>query len=125
MPLPHLGIDEEVRVCDGCYIKLKLAKAARKDGLPPLPTFATNATSSPQKTTESNVSASAAQSQQADDTFDEDMKRAIEESLKEAERQKSGYGAGYTPSSAQQNRSTPDVRSCRCYECYKEKKGLT
>ncbi|KAL1933920.1 hypothetical protein VTP01DRAFT_8010 [Rhizomucor pusillus] len=110
MPLPHLGIDEEVRVCDGCYIKLKLAKAARKDGLPPLPTFATNATSSPQKTTESNVSASVTQSQQADDTFDEDMKRAIEESLKEAERQKSGYGAGYTPSSAQQNRSTPDTQ---------------
>lgn len=108
MPLPHLGIDEEVRVCDGCYIKLKLAKAARKDGLPPLPTSSTSV-SSPQKTTESATSAPAMQSQQADDTFDEDMKRAIEESLKEAERRKSGYGTGYTPASTQRSKSTPDV----------------
>lgn len=94
MPLPHLGIDEEVRVCDGCYIKLKLAKASKKEGLPPLPnTF--GSPSSVKPATQSTPAPPAP----ADD-FDEDMKKAIEMSLKEEEQRKSGFGAGYTPAAA-------------------------
>lgn len=96
MPLPHIGIDEEVRVCDGCYIKLKLAKVAKKDALPPLPGLRP-ATSQQQQQPATSSSRQASGDAQ-DDTFDEDMKKAIEMSLKEAEQYKSGYGAGYTPS---------------------------
>lgn len=97
MPLPHIGIDEEVRVCDGCYIKLKLAKVAKKDALPPLPGLRP-ATSQQQQQQPATSSSRQASGDAQDDTFDEDMKKAIEMSLKEAEQYKSGYGAGYTPS---------------------------
>ncbi|ORZ00566.1 hypothetical protein BCR43DRAFT_485429 [Syncephalastrum racemosum] len=98
MALPHLGIDEEVRVCDGCYIKLKLAKASKKDGLPPLPN-----TFGPSSSAKTPVQSTPAPPAPADD-FDEDMKKAIEMSLKEEEQRKSGFGAGYTPAAA---RSSP------------------
>ncbi|CDH51224.1 ubiquitin binding protein [Lichtheimia corymbifera JMRC:FSU:9682] len=104
MPLPHIGIDEEVRVCDGCYIKLKLAKVAKKDALPPLPGLRPAATSQQPAAPQSSSRQASGDAQ--DETFDEDMKRAIEMSLKEAEQYKSGYGAGYTPSQPSQPTST-------------------
>ena len=114
MPLPHLGIDEEVRVCDGCHIKLKLAKAAKKNVLPPLPfSPPSQATAVPQPSYQQH-NAPSSQSvptsgtvppSGAEEDFDEDMKKAIEMSLKEAEQQKN-FGRGYTPSQ-QPSRSTP------------------
>lgn len=80
MPLPHLGINEYVRVCDGCHIKLKLDKSA---------IAASTSTSSIKKPAEP------VQSPPQGDAFDDDMKKAIELSLKEAEQQKNAYGAGY------------------------------
>ncbi|OBZ85373.1 Vacuolar protein sorting-associated protein 27 [Choanephora cucurbitarum] len=79
MPLPKLGINESVRVCDGCYIKLKLEKASVQTATPKpaaIPPPSTNQT-------------------EDSDHFDDDMKRAIELSLKEAEQSKNSYGAGY------------------------------
>lgn len=81
MPLPHLGINEYVRVCDGCHIKLKLDKAA---------ITASTSTSSVKK----SIPVAAPEPSQTDD-FDDDMKKAIELSLKEAEQQKNSFGAGY------------------------------
>ncbi|KAI9277153.1 hypothetical protein BDA99DRAFT_495020 [Phascolomyces articulosus] len=113
IPLPHLGIDEEVRVCDGCYIKLKLAKASKKGGLPPLPfspsSHASSATpyssSSFQQQQQQPAQSASSSAAPADDEFDEDMKKAIEMSLKEEEQRKN-FGRGYTPSQ-QPSRSTP------------------
>ncbi|CAO3595717.1 unnamed protein product [Absidia cylindrospora] len=111
MPLPHLAINEEVRVCDGCYIKLKLAKVAKKDAV--APTFGTSAAPMPaflkqySDTPEpaNNVSTNrtetilTSQPQNDDDGFDDDLKKAIELSLKEEEARKGGHGGtGYTPS---------------------------
>ncbi|KAI7853754.1 hypothetical protein BDC45DRAFT_441684 [Circinella umbellata] len=114
MTLPHLGIDEEVRVCDGCHIKLKLAKAAKKNVLPPLPfSPPSQATAVPQPSYQQH-NAPSSQSvptsgtvppSGAEEDFDEDMKKAIEMSLKEAEQQKN-FGRGYTPSQ-QPSKSTP------------------
>ncbi|OAD08845.1 hypothetical protein MUCCIDRAFT_128855, partial [Mucor lusitanicus CBS 277.49] len=82
MPLPKLGINEHVRVCDGCYIKLKLDKANIK------PSTST-------KSVSSQPVAAAAPIDKKEDDYDDDMKKAIELSLKEAEQQKTSYGAGY------------------------------
>lgn len=83
MPLPKLGINEHVRVCDGCYIKLKLDKANIK----------------PSTSTKSTTSQPAATTAHVED-YDDDIKKAIELSLKEAEQQTTSYGAGYVAASA-------------------------
>ncbi|KAI8144913.1 hypothetical protein BJV82DRAFT_606678 [Fennellomyces sp. T-0311] len=107
MPLPHLGIDEEVRVCDGCHVKLKLAKAARKGGLPPLPFSPQTQVPLSSQPVSAAAAAPAPAPASGDDEFDDDMKKAIEMSLKEAEQQKN-FGRGYTPSQpAQPSQSTP------------------
>ncbi|KAI9302983.1 hypothetical protein BJ944DRAFT_184120 [Cunninghamella echinulata] len=115
MPLPHLAIHEEVRVCDGCYIKLKLAKVAKKDAIPstfgtaaaPIPAFlkhyqdsndtgghSTNSTTANNNTSSNNNN--------NEDSFDDDLKKAIELSLKEEESRKNSFGIGYTPSRQQE-----------------------
>lgn len=97
MPLPKLGINEHVRVCDGCYIKLKLDKANIK------PSTSTKSVSSQPVA----AAAAAAPADRKEDDYDDDMKKAIELSLKEAEQQKTSYGAGYVAPSAQQYSSSP------------------
>ncbi|KAI9483163.1 MAG: hypothetical protein EXX96DRAFT_478520 [Benjaminiella poitrasii] len=99
LPLPHLGINDVVRVCDGCYIKVKLAKVAVKDTVSQLlgtpttasisssltpnytPSIKNNKTSSLNNTTNSN------QGTTTENKFEDDIKKAIELSLKESERQ--------------------------------------
>ncbi|KAL0074853.1 hypothetical protein F4703DRAFT_1891266 [Phycomyces blakesleeanus] len=121
MPLLHLAIEEEVRVCDGCYIKLKLAKVSKKDVA-----WANNNTSiisSPSPVAAAAVAAVPSNSQNhangtpsGEDDLDEDMKRAIELSLKEEEQRKNGYGAGYVatqkpsaePAQCEQQRQSND-----------------
>ncbi|KAI9246520.1 hypothetical protein BY458DRAFT_527825 [Sporodiniella umbellata] len=92
--LPHLGINDSVRVCDGCYIKVKLAKVADKDTVSQLlgntiapssssssliPTYAP---STSQKTIDTN---------KEDDQFEIDMKKALEMSLKDSQPRSMGY----------------------------------
>ncbi|KAI8063919.1 hypothetical protein BC940DRAFT_260433 [Gongronella butleri] len=120
MALPHLAIHEEVRVCDGCYIKVKLAKVARKDTIPRK--FGTaphvgwddapsDASPSARASHTSPPPAQQARTSQppppADDQFDDDLKKAIELSLKEEEQRKTGYGAGYMASTQQPVAAAP------------------
>ncbi|CEP08950.1 hypothetical protein [Parasitella parasitica] len=92
MALPKLGINEQVRVCDGCYIKVKLDKASIK------PSASSN-TATPQPSTTVHAD--------RENDYDSDIKKAIELSLKEAEQQKKGYGAGYVAAPARQYQPSP------------------
>ena len=108
-----MAIDESVRVCYGCYIKLKLSRVAKKDGplplypgAPPQSAAAQAAPSSARTPTILNHSQPATTKTTAnnnnnindDDTqFEEDLKKALELSKIDAE-QTSGYGGYNSPS---------------------------
>ncbi|GAN02088.1 vacuolar protein sorting-associated protein 27 [Mucor ambiguus] len=103
MPLPHLGINDSVRVCDGCYIKVKLAKVADRDAVPHLlgtpasisssltptytPSIKNKAQTTTTATTASNTNNNNNSSAANDDQFEDDIKKAIELSLKESQQQ--------------------------------------
>lgn len=110
MPLPKLGINEHVRVCDGCYIKLKLDKANIKPS-----TSSKSTTSQPTATTHSD---------KKEDEYDDDIKKAIELSLKEAEQQKTSYGAGYVAAPAQQYQQRHDQQQQRTQEAVEDDPDL-
>ncbi|KAI9363599.1 hypothetical protein BD770DRAFT_379996 [Pilaira anomala] len=97
MPLPQLGINEAVRVCDGCYIKLKLEKATTATAPIPPPKSTTSTTSITTNTTATHATTNAGDAEE----FDDDIKKAIELSLKEAEQQKNSYGGGYVATQPQ------------------------
>jgi growth factor-regulated tyrosine kinase substrate len=104
MTLPHLAITEEVRVCDGCYMKNKLAKIEKKEAnttsFPPFmkgdPYPKREAEPIPSKSTVAT-----------EEEMDDDLKKAIELSLKEAEKNKSAYGAGYAPPQKVEKKVSP------------------
>lgn len=120
MALPHLGITEEVRVCDSCFLKRQLANAEQRGSgassatLPP--SFSTGfppanyggAFSTGAALQGANLSAAASNpavvrtssgvAVVATDDFEADMRKAIELSLKESDR--GGRGAGYAPAAA-------------------------
>ena len=108
MPLPQLGINEPVRVCDGCYIKLQLDKANIKtsSSTPIIPKPTTSSSNVPT----TNVNTTSASTATGGEEFDDDIKKAIELSLKEAEQQKSSYGNGYVaPQQQQQQQQQREV----------------
>ncbi|CEI90922.1 hypothetical protein RMCBS344292_05231 [Rhizopus microsporus] len=88
LPLPQLAINEPVRVCDGCYIKVKLEKAG--------------STSKPAAAPSINAKTPNIPQPQPENDFDDDLKKAIELSLKEVEQQKNSYGPGYVKSETKQ-----------------------
>ncbi|KAG0744705.1 hypothetical protein G6F57_008081 [Rhizopus arrhizus] len=93
LPLPQLGINEHVRVCDGCYIKVKSEKAgASKPPVSTPPQQPSNAKTSTITTATMSTTAN-------DEEEDDDLKKAIELSLKEAQHQKNNYGPGFVQSS--------------------------
>ncbi|KAG0171028.1 Vacuolar protein-sorting-associated protein 27 [Apophysomyces sp. BC1015] len=87
MSLLHHAINEEVRVCDGCYIKLKLGKDGKKHEQLSDPAI------SP-----SNIPSNINNTSHSEDEYDDDMKKVIELSLREAEQRQNAFGMGYTPS---------------------------
>ncbi|KAI9283641.1 hypothetical protein BC943DRAFT_361915 [Umbelopsis sp. AD052] len=107
MTLPHLAITEEVRVCDGCYMKNKLARIEKKESndlsLPPF----MQADPFQKRDHERSSSISKPPPTASEEEIDEDLKKAIELSLKEAERSKSAYGAGYAPPKREERKVTP------------------
>ncbi|KAI7908204.1 uncharacterized protein BX663DRAFT_528698 [Cokeromyces recurvatus] len=100
LPLPHLGMNDIVRVCDGCYIKVKLAKVADKVTVPKLlgiskpasisSSLTPNYTPSIKHKFDSNNPATSNSisntiNNSVDKQFEDDLKKAIELSLKESE----------------------------------------
>lgn len=95
IPLPHLGILQPVRVDDGCYAKL-----TDKTKATPVPRNF-DAAKSPKTLYQGSMQPRDAR---VEDSFDADLKRALEMSLEEA--QGNAPGSGYTPQSQLQNKSS-------------------
>ena len=93
LPLPHLGIAQAVRVDDGCYHKLT-------DKSRPAPVPRSFDAAKPARTLYQGMQPRDAR---VDDSFDADLKRALEMSLEEA---RGGPGQGYTPQPQSQPRVT-------------------
>ncbi|PFH48290.1 hypothetical protein AMATHDRAFT_65883 [Amanita thiersii Skay4041] len=83
MPLPHFGITQEVRVCDGCYNKL-LKKAQKSND-------STRKQSYSHNPRDLNIPG-----------FDDDLQRAIQLSLQEATASGSQRRPGYVPAQPSQ-----------------------
>ncbi|KAI4638657.1 Vacuolar protein-sorting-associated protein 27 [Alternaria ventricosa] len=95
IPLPHLGIMDPVRVDDGCHAKL----TERSRGTPLPRVFDTP---KPQRTLyQGSVEPRNAR---VEDSFDADLKRALEMSLDEA---KGNGSSGFVPQSQLQSQSKP------------------
>ncbi|KAF9348290.1 Vacuolar protein-sorting-associated protein 27 [Mortierella sp. AD094] len=94
-PLPHLGINQDVRVCDGCWMKKKMGGkgTAVQDGGSGDFVSIVNTSKQPVTSSFSNASSSAAIARHEDD--DEELRKAIELSLKEADSR-----PGYVPPSS-------------------------
>lgn len=82
-----------VRVCDGCYIKVKLAKVADKDTISQLlgNTVSTSTSSSLVPTYAPSTSQKTADTAKDEDQFELDLKKAIEISLKETQQKSVGH----------------------------------
>ncbi|EFX01348.1 vacuolar sorting-associated protein [Grosmannia clavigera kw1407] len=86
LPLPHLGILQPVRVDDGCYTKLT-DKSSR--GGPEAPGGGAGFAFSP--TMKPKTSAMQPRDARVEDSFDEDLKRALAMSLEEVQSHSRGY----------------------------------
>ncbi|KAJ1912729.1 Vacuolar protein-sorting-associated protein 27 [Tieghemiomyces parasiticus] len=92
IPLPHFGLNDPVRVCHGCYLKVKkvvhnpesTTRAGPRSPGPYRPTVATHVT------TAVGANASAPVTRPTDE--DEDLKLAIQMSLREAQTNPRNYG---------------------------------
>ncbi|RCH97389.1 Vacuolar protein-sorting-associated protein 27 [Rhizopus stolonifer] len=90
LPLPHLGINDTVRVCDGCYIKVKLSKVADKEAVPHLLKTPASVSSSLMPTYTPSVKSKNTKdvimtSHSDDHQFEDDLQKAIELSLQESQ----------------------------------------
>lgn len=101
-----MAIDDHVRVCYGCYIKLKLSRVAKKGPVIPPPQLVPT----PKNTTrhEETTTSAPVVNGSEDKQFEEDLKRAIELSKAEAEQHH------YAPSAAAVAKDT-DLRSTTQY----------
>jgi hepatocyte growth factor-regulated tyrosine kinase substrate len=91
LPLPHLGIQQAVRVDDGCYAKLtdKSSKPGGSGGLGSGSDRNSLYSSFPHK--QRSSSGMQPRNARVDDSFDEDLKRALAMSLDEVQSHSRGY----------------------------------
>lgn len=94
LPLPHLGIMAPVRVDDGCYAKLQAKSGAR--GGPQSPGGSRRTLWQESSLARDTSGRMQPRSARAEDSFDADLKRALEISLEDS---KGPAGAGYVPAS--------------------------
>lgn len=99
IPLPHLGIMQPVRVDDGCYAKLMEKNTSRPAISSPAPTK-----------TLYQGSMQPRSARVTDDSFDADLKRALEMSLEET---KGHSGAGYVPQAPVQSKPVTNGTSSK------------
>ncbi|CAM0138524.1 Vacuolar protein-sorting-associated protein 27 [Umbelopsis sp. WA50703] len=112
MPLPHLAITEDVRVCDGCYMKNTLSRIEKKEAAASsnsLPSYMQGSSLPKQGQQRSSSISKPPVSSGNDDDMDDDLKKAIELSLKEAEQSKSSYGAGYVAPQKVERKPSPQA----------------
>jgi growth factor-regulated tyrosine kinase substrate len=85
MPLPHYGIHQDVRVCLGCFLKLNPAnnQSHTLSDKTKAQQHATSRQTSSHTAGQSSHTQHTSNQQHDDDEEDEDLKRAIELSLKE------------------------------------------
>ena len=99
LPLPHLGIMQPVRVDDGCYAKLKERSRGNTGSNERAQWQGSSTTSDRMQPRGARVT---------DDSFDADLKRALEMSLEES----TGHsGAGYVPQSQLQPQTNGTSKS--------------
>ncbi len=96
IPLPHLGIIQNVRVDDGCYARL-----TEKSRAGPMPERSLGRSNGSVTRHRSSMQPRDAR---VDEGFDDDLKRALQMSLEEV---KGHSGAGYVPQSQLQAQQKP------------------
>lgn len=101
LPLPHLGILQPVRVDDGCYVKLTDKSGPGRGGGDHGHEQLTH-----QSSTKRHSSSMQPRNARVDDSFDEDLKKALAMSLEEV--QSHQKGRGYVPPTA--NGPSPDTK---------------
>lgn len=100
LPLPHLGILQPVRVDDGCYAKLT-DKSSRGGGI-----SHERSISHASHSNKPRGSSMQPRDARVDDTFDEDLKKALAMSLEEAKNNPRGYSSNAANGTASNQQKT-------------------
>lgn len=99
IPLPHLGIMDPVRVDDGCHAKLT-DRSRGNTFAPPPPRF-----DAPQPSKTLYQGSMEPRNPRVEDSFDADLKRALEMSLEDA---KGNSSSGFVPQAQLKSHSKPN-----------------
>ena len=114
LPLPHFGITQEVRVCDGCYNKMTRKSDRLYAYFDHFLGFAAQSFTSDKKH-RSAYSVPNPRHKSAQELADAELQRAIEFSLQEAKNSTRGYAASFSTPSSWQPSEPPIVEHRSSY----------